>query len=130
MSRPADQANVRFRPIADIRGELLASHVKVSVVIALTALASCTEQPGAGCPAIEKLARRDAAADARAALAKGDHHLLMLGGFVGEIPGVSNTDAYPTRMVEGTSETTPNACRRRRDVAEAYAAKYNRTIVQ
>jgi hypothetical protein len=121
--------NVRFRPIADIRGELLANR-KVAVVIALIALASCSQEPDVGCPAIEKLTRRDPAADARAALTKGDHHLLMLGGFVGEVPGVPDAGTHPTRMVEGTSDTTTEPCRQRRDVAEAYATKYNQTIIQ
>jgi len=63
-------------------------------------------------------------------LAKGDHHLLMLGGFVGEVPGVPNGDTYPTRMIDGTSDTTTEACRQQRNVAEAYATKYNQIIVQ
>ena len=113
-----------------MRSELLASRVKVAVVIALIVLAGCTQQPEVGCPAIEKLAQRDAAADARAALAKGDRHLLMLGGFVGEVPGVTDTDAYSTRMVEGTSDTVGEACSKHRGVAEAYASKYNQTIIQ
>jgi hypothetical protein len=104
--------------------------VKVAVIITLIALVSCTQQPEVGCPAIEKLAQRDAAADARAAMAKGDRHLLMLGGFVGEVPGVTDADAYSTRMVEGTSDTIGEACSKHRGIAEAYAAKYNRTIIQ
>jgi hypothetical protein len=104
--------------------------VKVPVVLSFIFLASCTQQSDVGCPAIEKLAHRDAVLDARAALAKGDRHLLMLGGFVGEVPGVPNSDAYSTRMVEGTSDTTTEGCRKQRSVAEAYAAKYNQTIVQ
>ena len=109
---------------------MLANRVKVAVVIALIALAGCTQQPSVGCPTIEKLAQRDAAADARAALAKGDYHLLMLGGFAGEVPGVPNSDAHLTRMVEGTSDTATEPCRQRRNVAEAYAAKYNQAITQ
>ena len=104
--------------------------MKVLVVLSLIAVASCAQQPDVGCPAIETLAHRDAAADARAALARGDRHLLMLGGFAGEVPGVPNFDAYPTRMVEGTSDTTTKACSQRRDIAEAYATKYNQTVLQ
>jgi hypothetical protein len=103
--------------------------MKFFVIAALLALGSCT-QPKSGCPAIEALSQRNAVADARTALAKGDHHLLMLGGFVGEVPGVSNANGYSTRMVEGTSDTTSNECRQRVSIAKAYAEKYNRTIVQ
>ena len=104
--------------------------MKAAATVVLIALAGCTQQPDVRCPAIDMLAQRDAVADARAAFARGDHHLLMLGGFAGEVPGVSKAEAYPTRMIEGTSDTTTEACSRRRSVAEAYAAKYNQTIVQ
>ena len=104
--------------------------MKLLVALSLIAVASCTQQSHVGCPAIENLAHRDAAADARAALARGERHLLMLGGFAGEVPGVPNSDAYPTRIVGGTSDTTTEACNQRRDIAEAYATKYNQTVVQ
>lgn len=104
--------------------------MNVAVVVTFIALASCTQQSNVGCPSIELLTKRDAAADARAALAEDDHRLLVLGGFVGEVPGVPNADAQPTRMIEGTSDATTEACRGQRDVAEVYATKYNRTIVQ
>jgi len=99
------------------------------VVLGIAALASCTSKPVATCPSIEALAQRDAVADARAALAKGDRHLLMLGGFVGSVPGVSDPGARPTQMIEGTSDTTTKACNRQRATAEAYAVKYNQAIV-
>jgi hypothetical protein len=95
----------------------------------MAALASCTSKPEATCPGIEALAHRDATADARAALARGDRHLLMLGGFVGVVPGVQDSTAYPTQMIEGTSDTTTEACRRQRATAETYATKYNQTVV-
>lgn len=74
---------------------------------------------------------RDAVADAQAALAKGDHRLLTLGGFVGSTPGAENAGANATDSVEieGTSDTTTDACRRLGNVAEAYATKYNQAIV-
>ena len=74
---------------------------------------------------------RDPAADARTALAKGDHHLLSLGGFVGTTPGAENvaTNATNSVEIEGTSDTATEACRRLGDVAETYATKYNETIV-
>jgi hypothetical protein len=104
--------------------------VKRAALICIAALTSCTTQHEAGCPAIEKLAHRDAAADARAALAKGDHHLLMLGGFVGSVPGVDDPAAYRTQIMEGTSDVRTEACAHQRNMAEAYAAKYNQTIAQ
>lgn len=73
---------------------------------------------------------RDPVADARAALTEGDDHLLMLGGFVGSVPGVEEPKGYRTRMIDGTSDTTTEACRRERRVAEAYATRYNQTIAR
>lgn len=99
-------------------------------LICLVALASCTSQQQTGCPAIEQLAHRDPVADAHSALAKGDTHLLMLGGFVGSVPGVSHADGYATRMIEGTADTRTEACTRKRALAAAYATKYNGTIVR
>lgn len=104
--------------------------MKRAFLFCLASLPSCTSQPDAGCPPIERLAHRDASADARAALAKGDGHLLMLGGFVGSVPGVANPGSYPTQMMEGTSDTKTEGCAHQEAIAEAYAAKYNRTIVQ
>jgi hypothetical protein len=108
----------------------LATTVKRAALICAAVLTGCTAKPEAGCPTIEKLAHRNAAADARAALAKGDRHLLMLGGFVGSVPGVENADGYPTQMIEGTSDTKTEACARLGATAEIYAAKYNQSIVQ
>jgi hypothetical protein len=99
-------------------------------IFCIAALASCTTQPQAGCPPIDRLAHQDAVADARAALAKGDRHLLMLGGFVGSVPGVGNSDGYQTQMIEGTSDVRTEACARQGATAEIYATKYNQTIVQ
>lgn len=104
--------------------------MKAALLLSLAILAGGTMQSDTTCPTIERLAQRNAAADARAALAKGDHHLLMLGGYEGEVPGVSPPYAYPTRMIEGTSDTTTEACSQRRAVAKAYAAKYNEIIVK
>jgi len=96
----------------------------------MVALAGCTSKPQATCLAIETLARRNPIADARSALAKGDHHLLMLGGFAGSVPGVENPGSLPTQMIEGTSEVKTDACADEGATAEAYAAKYNRTVVE
>ena len=127
--------NVRFPPKAAVQVDPLQTFtrttpVKRPILVCIAALAGCTSQPPAGCPAIEKLAHRDAAADARAALAKGDRHLLMLGGFVGSVPGVENSDGYQTEMIEGTSDVKTGACAPQGATAEAYATKYNQTIVQ
>ena len=97
--------------------------------ILIAALSSCSPPNQTGCPAIEKLAHRDAAADARIALARGDRRILMLGGFAGQTPGVVNADGRDVRMMEGTSDTETGACWRQGATAEAYAAKYNRTMV-
>jgi hypothetical protein len=104
--------------------------VKQAAVIYAAVLAGCTSKPDSGCPSIEKLAHRNPVADAHAALAKGDRHLLMLGGFVGSVPGVENAGGYQTQMIEGTSDYKTEACARQGDTAERYAAKYNQTIVQ
>jgi hypothetical protein len=85
-------------------------------------------KPEAGCAAIEKLAHRDPVADARAALAKGDRHWLMLGGFAGAVPGVENSDGYQTQMIKGTSDVKTEACARQGATAESYAAKCDKTI--
>jgi hypothetical protein len=100
------------------------------ILVCVAALSSCTSKPDAGCPAIERLAHSDAAVDARTALEKGDQHLLMLGGFVGEVPGVSNPGSFPTQMMESTSDVESEDCSRLRTTAVAYAIKYNRIIVE
>ncbi len=120
----------RFRPIADSSGGCEVRRMKETVLVAMIAVASSTSRPEVSCPAIETLEHRDAAADARAALAREDNHLLMLGGFVGSVPGMSDPGDHPTRMMDGTSDTTTEACRRARPIAEVYAAKYNETISQ
>ena len=101
---------------------------KIAILVSVAALAGCNSESQSGCPNLEGLAHRNAVADARAALAKGDRHFLTLGGFVGTVPGVSDVGGHPTRMIEGTSDTTTDACRRESATAEAYATKYNETI--
>ena len=102
--------------------------VKRAALICAMVVSGCTSNPKGGCPAIARVAQRDAVADARAALA--DRHLLMLGGFVGSVPGVENPGSLPTQMMDGTSDVRTEACARQRPAAEAYAAKYNQTIVE
>ena len=92
-------------------------------------LTGCTTKPDTSCPSIEKLAHRDPVLDARAALARNDRHLLMLGGFVGSVAGVETQMAIRRKMIEGTSDIKTEACARLGATAEVYAAKYNQTIV-
>ena len=105
--------------------------MKTAVVAISVALVACSHKPRDACPSIERLEHRDAAADARTALARGDTHLLSLGGFAGTTPGADDatTNATNSVEIEGTSDTTTDACRRLGNVAEAYATKYNQTIV-
>lgn len=125
-----DLGSVRFPPIADIDWTLLPTSMKQAILLGLLAVAGCSSQAKVGCPALQALSHRDAAADAREALARGDYRLLMLGGFVGSVPGVTDPGKHTTRMLDGTSDTTSDACRRIAATAEAYAVKYNRAIVQ
>ena len=105
--------------------------MKAAVVVMSVALLACSQKPRNACPSIERLEHRDAAADARTALAKGDKHLLSLGGFAGSTPGANDEAINATNSVEieGTSDTTTDACRSLGGVAEAYATKYNQTVV-
>lgn len=100
--------------------------------ILLAALGGCSSQHPAGCPPIEKLAHSDAAADASAALSRGDRRFLMLNGPFGAMgpPGVTVAKLRldQVRMMEGTSKDPSDACDRLRGTAEAYAIKYNRVI--
>lgn len=101
--------------------------MKLVVFVSIALLPSCSGY--AGCPSVERLAKRDAVADARASLAHGDRHLLMLGGYVGEAPGVTTVGTHPTQMMAGTSDTETADCSRTRPIAEAYATKYNKTVI-
>jgi len=80
------------------------------------------------CPSLEKLERSDPISDAAAAIKQDDNSLLMLGGYVGTIPGAEGS-SLPTKFVEGTTDYEIEACYRLRPAAEAYALKYNATIV-
>lgn len=80
------------------------------------------------CESLERLKSADPIADAKAALARGDHHLLMVGGYVGTVPGADH-GSLPSVMIEGTGDTETAACYALRPVAEAYARRYNSAIV-
>ncbi len=59
---------------------------------------------------------------------RGDRHLLMLGGYAGTVPGEDGAE-HQTVMIEETADTAPAACSRLRPLAEAYALKYNRSVL-
>ncbi len=101
--------------------------VRKLVAIAILCLATACQRLDR-CESIEKLKSNDPAADAKAALARGDFHILMLGGYVGVAPGAENS-SLQTVMIEGTSDTTTEACLALRPAAEAYALQYNKVIV-
>jgi hypothetical protein len=63
-----------------------------------------------------------------AATARGDRHVLMLGGFVGTIPGGDAT-GHPQVVVPGTEDYSTLACQRLRPRAEAYAQAYNAQVL-
>ncbi|RYD65042.1 MAG: hypothetical protein EOP84_32235 [Verrucomicrobiaceae bacterium] len=104
--------------------------MKPAALFCMFALTCCAPEKPDACPAIDRLRHRNAVADARTALATGDRHLLMLGGYVGTVPGLSSSSVYPTKMLEGTSDSNTLACLRQMSLAEIYASKYNRTIVR
>ena len=80
------------------------------------------------CPGLEKLRTADAHADAAKAVQRDDRHLIMLGGYVGTVPGDDGTK-HQTVMIEETSDTATAACTGLRPLAEAYALKYNRSVL-
>src|ERR1043165_3451809 len=78
-----------------------------ATILVLCAVAACHKAER--CPSLENLKLADPVADATSAQAHGDHRLLMLGGFVGTIPGAEGSP-QPTRLIEGTSDTETKAC--------------------
>jgi hypothetical protein len=98
----------------------------VLAVLANAVLAGC--HPLDNCPSLEKLRQADPVSDAKTASFRGDNYLLMLGGYVGTIPGVEGS-GLPAKLIEGTTDYETEACRRLRPLVEAYAAKYNATMV-
>ena len=104
--------------------------MKVIVLLAFLACAGCTSQRNERCQALSRIVRGDPLVDARAALAKGDRHLLSLGGFVSSTPGIADPSSYSTQELPATTDTEVGQCGREQGMAEAYAARYNRAIVQ
>lgn len=101
--------------------------VRQLVAIAILCLGTACQRLDR-CENLEKLKSGDPVADAKAALARGDHHILMLGGYVGTTPG-AETNSLQRVMVDGTGDTATEACRALRPAAEAYALQYNKVIV-
>jgi len=100
---------------------------RTAILFALLAgLGGCQQEP---CPEVAKLGRANPSTDAAAAASRGDYRLLMLGGYVGVVPGAEGTSA-PTRMLEGTSDTNTSACEVMRPVAEKYALAYNLALLR
>ncbi len=117
-------------PFAVVGDNLLTGCMKRAILVGLVALSGCTSTPGARCEVIDRLSHQDAETDAEAAFARGDNRLLMVGGLSGSVPNGQSTSNHRTRLLDGTSDTTTDACRRERHTAEAYAAKYNAVIAK
>jgi hypothetical protein len=83
------------------------------------------------CPTLERLSHADPAADAQAAVSRRDCHLLMLGGYVGTVPGgeMSFRREQAEMMPDTGDVVTNDACPALRPVAERYALKYNETVL-
>ena len=95
--------------------------------LALSACHHSLSEPD-GCPLLERLGKADARADAQAAAQNGDRHLVMLGGYVGAVPGGEHS-ALRRVLLAGTEDTASSACQARRGIAEAYARAYNEATV-
>jgi len=95
-------------------------------------MAACSASSGrsrlSSCPELESLLPEHAEVDARTAASRGDTRLLMIGGYVGTIPGAEDSST-PTRLVEGTGDDQTAACRGLRSQAQKYALIYNRTMI-
>lgn len=102
------------------------------ILLVASAIAACSQSNGKvgaqSCPELESLLPEHAEADARAAARQGDSRLLMMGGYVGTIPGAEGS-SRATRLVEGTGDTQTAACQGLRAQAEKYALAYNRTMI-
>lgn len=92
----------------------------------LLLLAGC-QRHIAACPSLDRLRLADARGDAVAAMGRGDRHLIMLGGYVGTIPG-GEAGNLPTELLAGTGDDATTACAALRSSAESYALRYNKTV--
>jgi hypothetical protein len=98
--------------------------IAVAALIVMTAACHKVDR----CESLERLKSADPISDAKAAIARGDRRLLMLGGYVGTVPSADGR-SRPTVMLGGTGDDQTPACYSLRPVAEAYARRYNSEIV-
>lgn len=124
--RPVTLACYGPASFATVVTVMLASRTALLLAL-LVGLGGCRTKEA--CPELEKLGRANPVADAGAAASRGDYRLLMLGGYVGVVPGAERTSA-PTRMLEGTGDANTSACDALRPVAEKYALAYNLTMLR
>jgi len=97
-------------------------------------LTACHRSPQPeGCPAISLLDGHDPQEDAAKAFNVGDKRLLELGGLAPVVPGAESSYRFPPgttfRILEGTSDTTTEACYAIRHKAEGYAKSYNQKML-
>ena len=96
----------------------------MTAILALAILASCDAYPA--------LRERDAAPDARQAIASGDCRLIGVFGFTTETPGAPYEEKVRrgARMIEGTSDTPATGAEVRfNNRARIYAERYNQEIL-
>lgn len=82
------------------------------------------------------LGDRDPQEDAVKAFRSGDKRLLELGGYAPTLPGAESPDGTyhvppgtTFRMLDGTSDTTTEACYAVKKLAETYARAYNTKLL-
>ncbi|MGH6643100.1 MAG: hypothetical protein ACRED3_10425 [Bradyrhizobium sp.] len=119
----ADKRCYRAEAIATLK----AVKSGVRVILITSILGGCYSE--SGCASLDALRQANPVADATAANSRGNHTLLMLGGYVGTVPGFRGNELPDTLMLDGTSDVELEACRQLRPLGEAYALKYNETIL-
>ena len=123
----------------------------LAALLALCMVTACHRRPPgplANCRALLDLPKRNAAADADSAAGRGDLRVLMLGGFVGEVPGVTSFPATTSpdkvgtiapygngsryigaRMMRGTSDVETRQCFALKPATRRYAFAYNQRML-
>ena len=81
------------------------------------------------CPDLERLRESNPVAEAAKAHARGDNHLIGLGGLVGTVPPKGETRGLPVVFLVGTGDTVTEGCSKLRPVAEQYALRYNTAVL-
>jgi hypothetical protein len=109
-----------------------------SAVIAIAACSAPYANPNAGQPVAAGEIRlgwddvdpRSAAADANAALARGEHHLLGIYDYAMTIPGITKETDHDILVIEDTGDYLRDRAHSDfNDRAAAYALTYNQTIL-